>query len=99
MVMLLSGRGFRKAIYRMDWTEFQGAQITGVPMMYVLTLIGIAVDPKGESVVGVKIAQHEFGQSIHEVAVAINRAAQSDEIRSQLPSWASLFPRKSPQAL
>jgi hypothetical protein len=86
-IMLLSGRGFRQTMYRTDWAAFHGAVITGVPMMYVLTINGTAVDPQGASVTGLRFAQHEFGDSIHDVAAAINRAAQSSEVRNQLPSW------------
>lgn len=89
-IALLSGRGFRQFMYRIEWPAFTAANVTGLPMMFKLHLYGTATDQHGSMVSGVTFAQHEFGSSLQAVAAAVNLAAASAEQRSRLPSWSSL---------
>jgi len=87
LVRVLSGRGFRQFVYRMEWQTFAGATITGLPMMYRLHLHGVGVNQHGAVVNDLSLAQHEFGQPIKEVAARVNTAAESPDARAKLPSW------------
>jgi hypothetical protein len=91
---VLTTQSFRSRILRARWAEIQGARVSGLPAMRVLTFDATfwarpgtsshAVAPVGHQVV---FAQVDFKRPLQDVANAIAFYARNPATRAELPSW------------
>ena len=87
---ILSLQGFRSQRVRSSWIEFQGAQVSGIPMAYVLSLNGSFANLKTSRVTrGVAFKQVALIDHPEHVAGTLNRLAADGAMRDQLSSWSS----------
>lgn len=87
---ILSLQGFRSQRVRTSWTEFHGAQVSGIPMAYVLSLNGSFTNLKTCRVThGVAFEQVALIDHPEHVAGTLNRFAADVPMRDQLSSWSS----------
>jgi hypothetical protein len=87
---ILTLQGFRSQRVRILWPEFRGAEVRGLPMVYILLLHGTATNlGTGSTAPEVKFKQVAFKADPREVADALNRFAADPECRAQLATWTS----------
>jgi hypothetical protein len=81
---------FRAQRLRIRWPEFRGAQVSGIPMAYVLLLKGAFTNPKtGRVIYGVEFTQVALDDDLEDVADEINQIAADPDWRAQLSSWST----------
>jgi hypothetical protein len=86
--MIVTLQGFRSASYRMRWSDFRGAQVTGIAMDYKLTLRGNAMNlATGKASAALTFPQVYFVDRLQTIAEALNRFALHPELREWLEHW------------
>lgn len=87
---LLTLEGFRVRRVRVLWSRFQGAQVDGVAMAYVLTIFGSLQNVRtGRISTRVSFGQIALRDHPEDVADALNDLAADPERRRQLPAAAT----------
>jgi hypothetical protein len=85
---ILSLQGFRSQRVRTSWTEFHGAQVSGIPMAYVLLLNGSFTNLESGPVTHrVTFKQVALADHPERVAGILNQLAADVSQRDLLPSW------------
>jgi hypothetical protein len=86
--MIVTLQGFRSASYRMRWSDFRGAQVTGTAMDYNLTLLGRATNViTGKTSAALTFPQVYFVDRLQTIAEALNEFAMHPELREGLGKW------------
>jgi hypothetical protein len=87
---ILSLQGFRSNQLRVAWSDFLGAQVTGIPMAYVLVLNGAALNGKGKYIAGpIRFPQVSLKAHPNEVANVLNGFARDEQMRNRLQNWST----------
>jgi hypothetical protein len=85
---ILSLQGFRSQRLRISWAEFRGAEVSGIPMAYVLSLNGSFANlASGRETHAVAFHQAALADHSERVADILNQFAAEVSQRDQLTSW------------
>jgi hypothetical protein len=88
---ILSLQGFRSRCFRTQWTDFQGARVSGLPMAYILSLHGTFANlQSGKVTNGVAFKQVALRDDPKVVAGILNQLAADPASRDQLSSWSPI---------
>jgi hypothetical protein len=85
---IVSLQGFRSHQVRIPWVNFTGAFVQGLPMAYVLTVTGEAINVQsGQIVHKIDIQQVTLNASPQHVAEILNTYSGDPKLCKQLPVW------------
>jgi hypothetical protein len=85
---MVSLQGFQSQRVRIPWGQFRSAEVTGVPMAYVLVLEGVGMNLKtGQRLEAIGFKQVALVDDPQRVADVLNRLAANVAQRNSLPQW------------
>ncbi len=88
---ILSLQGFRSMRLRIAWPDFRNAEVTGLPMAYVLLLHGTATNTKsGATSNQIAFRQVALVDDPRSVADMLNRFGANQSERDRLSTWGSV---------
>jgi hypothetical protein len=92
---ILSVQGFRTQRWRIPWSQFAGADVSGIPMAYELTLKGaVTLVTTGRVTHSIAFPQFALKDDPQQVADVLNHLATDPQRRDELPAWPTL-PRQA----
>lgn len=87
---IFSLQGFRSQLVRASWSEFQVAEVQGIPAAYVVVLSGTFTNLKsGRTMPAIAFRQVEFVDHPNLIASTLMGLAANPHAREPLPSWSA----------